>query len=211
MLRRLPSYLLSDVHELIRHLGGGTFYKGDLTARLAAVDLSRLAPDKAQALGVAVGRRTIRETFNVKIEGVDTVIANPERYPAPYRAGLVRGLLLNEQGTLCTWPWASASRGQPTLGRRPTGSAPWRDRATHRIVGLARSTRLATSNLQTSCQDGKSGYKPLANRRKGAVGASLEAPTVGETPDSPTLACMHLSHRSSPGESDERLEGVHTP
>ena len=106
MLRRLPSYLLSDVHELIRHLGGGTFYKGDLTARLAAVDLSRLAPDKAQALGVAVGRRTVRETFNVKIEGVDTVIANPERYPAPYRAGLVRGLLLNDQGTLCTWPWA---------------------------------------------------------------------------------------------------------
>ena len=106
MLRRLPSYLLSDVHELIKHLGGGAFYKGDLTARLAAVDLPRLAPDEAQALGIAVGRRTVRETFNVRIEGVDTAIANPERYPPPYRAGLVRGLLLNEQGTLCTWPWA---------------------------------------------------------------------------------------------------------
>ena len=106
MLRRLPSYLLSDVRELIKHLGGGPFYKGDLTARLAAVDLSTLAPDEAQALGVAVGRRTVRETFNVRIEGVEAVIRYPERYPARYRAGLVRGLLLNEQGTLCTWPWA---------------------------------------------------------------------------------------------------------
>ena len=106
ILGRLPSYLLADVHELIKHLGGGTFYKGDLTARLAAVDLSSLAPDEAQALGVAIGRRTVRETFNVRIEGVNPVIAQPERFPAPYRAGLVRGLLFNEQGTLCTWPWA---------------------------------------------------------------------------------------------------------
>ena len=72
------------------------------------------------------------------------------------------------------------SRGQPTLGRRPTGSANWRDRATHRIFGLARSTRLATSNLQTSCQGGKSGYKPLTGQRSGAVGASLAALAVGE-------------------------------
>ncbi len=43
ILGRLPSYLLADVHELIKHLGGGTFYKGDLTARLAAVDLASLA------------------------------------------------------------------------------------------------------------------------------------------------------------------------
>ena len=105
ILGRLPSYLLADVHELIKHLSGGAFYKGDLTARLAAVDLSTLAPDEAQALGVAIGRRTVRETFNVRIEGVDPAIAHPERYPAPYRAGLVRGLLFNEQGTLCTWPW----------------------------------------------------------------------------------------------------------
>ena len=102
MLGRLPSYLLSDVHDLIKRLGGRTFRKGHLMARLEAVDLSSLTPEDAQALGVAVGRRTVRKTFLVKIEGVDPAIAYPERYPAAYRAGLVRGLLFNEQGALCT-------------------------------------------------------------------------------------------------------------
>ncbi len=102
MLRRLPSYLLSDVRELIRHLGGRSFYKGDLTARLEAVDLSSLTPEDTRALGVAVGRRTVRQTFLVRIEGVEPVIGYPERYPAAYRAGLVYGLLFNEQGALCT-------------------------------------------------------------------------------------------------------------
>ena len=102
MLGRLPSYLLSDLRELIKLIGGRTFYKGDLTARLEAVDLSSLTPEDAQALGVAVGRRTVRRTFNVAIEGVDAAIQYPERFPAAYRAGLVRGLLFNEQGALCT-------------------------------------------------------------------------------------------------------------
>ena len=66
------------------------------------MDLSSLTPEDAQALGVAVGRRTVGRTFNVKIEGVDPAIAYPGRYPAAYRAGLVRGLLFNEQGTLYT-------------------------------------------------------------------------------------------------------------
>ena len=106
MLGRLPSYLLSDVHNLINHLGGRPFQKGLLTARLNAVDLSSLTPEDAQALGVAVGRRTVGMTFLVKIEGVDPVIEYPERYPAAYRAGLVHGLLFDEQGTLCTRPGA---------------------------------------------------------------------------------------------------------
>ncbi len=102
MLGRLPSYLLSDVHDLIKHLGGRSFRKGLLTARLRAVDLPSLTPEDAQALGVAVGRRTVGETFLVRIEGVDPAIAYPERYPAAYRSGLVYGLLFNEQGALCT-------------------------------------------------------------------------------------------------------------
>ena len=40
------------------------------------------------------------------MEGVDPVIEYPERYPAAYRAGLVYGLLFDEQGTLCTRPGA---------------------------------------------------------------------------------------------------------
>ena len=102
MLGRLPSYLLSDVHKLIKHLGRGQFRKGVLAARLTAVDLPNLETDDARALGIAVGRRTVGETFLVRIEGVDPVIAHPGRYPAAYRAGLARGLLFNEQGALCT-------------------------------------------------------------------------------------------------------------
>ena len=102
MLGRLPSYLLSDVRELIKHLGRGQFRQGLLAARLTAVDLPNLETDDARALGIAVGRRTVGETFLVKIEGVDPVIDHPGRYPAAYRAGVVRGLLFNEQGALCT-------------------------------------------------------------------------------------------------------------
>lgn len=102
MLGRLPSYLLSDVHELIAHLDRRSFRKGLLTARLEAVDLSSLTPEDARALGVAVGRRTVRQTFLVRIEGVEPAIEYPERYRAAYRTGLVYGLLFNEQGALCT-------------------------------------------------------------------------------------------------------------
>ena len=106
MLGRLPSYLLSDVRELIRHLDGSLFRKGLLTARLNAVNLPSLASEDARALGVAVGRRTVRETFLVRIEGVEPAIGYPERYRAAYRAGLVYGLLFNEQGALSTQPTA---------------------------------------------------------------------------------------------------------
>ena len=87
---------------------------------------------------------------------------------------------LQRTGNAVHLAMGSATRGRPTLGRRPTGSASWQYRATHRVVGLARSTRLAISDLQESRQDGKSGYKSLASQRSGAVGASLEAPAVGE-------------------------------
>ena len=102
MLWRLPSYLLADLRQLVKDLGGRTFYRGDLRARLEAVDLPGLEVDDARALGIAVGRRTAHETMNVRLEGIDPVVDDPERYPAAYRAGLVHGLLFNEQGALCT-------------------------------------------------------------------------------------------------------------
>ena len=106
ILRRLPSYLLSDVHKLIQDLGYLSFFRGDLTARLEAVDLWNLEGEQAHALGVAIGRRTVRETFTVRGEGVERAIADPEHFPTTFRAGLVHGLLFNEQGTLCTRSFA---------------------------------------------------------------------------------------------------------
>jgi hypothetical protein len=104
MLARLPSYLLSDVHQLIELLTGGVFYRGDLARRLNAIELRGLEDSEARALGVAVGRRTTGETFNVRREGVDSAISQPERFPDAYRRGVIEGLLMNSDGALSTTP-----------------------------------------------------------------------------------------------------------
>lgn len=107
VLRRLPAYLLSDPQQLVSLLSSGIFYKGDLAARLDAIDLAQ-DPDAARAIGVAVGRRAVGETFNVRIEGIDRVLVSPGAYPAEYRSGLVCGLLFDEQGAMSTTPTALA-------------------------------------------------------------------------------------------------------
>ena len=106
ILRRLPSYLHSDVRKLIRDLDGQAFRRDELTSRLEAVDLPNLAETDARALGIAVGRRAVRETITVRRDGVERAVSDPDQYPATYRAGLLHGLLFNEQGTLCTRPFA---------------------------------------------------------------------------------------------------------
>jgi Abortive infection C-terminus len=105
-LRRLGPYILGDVSALVNRLQQGTVSKGDLAGRLAAVDLERRDHDDAHLLGLAVGQRTVRETFNVRIEGVDAPIADPDAWPAAYRAGVIEGLMFSADGTLTTSPSA---------------------------------------------------------------------------------------------------------
>jgi hypothetical protein len=105
-LRRLGPYILGDVSALVNKLRQDTFYKGELTERLAAVDLARCSEHDAHLLGLAVGQRTVRETFNVRIEGVEAAIADADAWPAAYRAGVIEGLLFSADGTLTTSPRA---------------------------------------------------------------------------------------------------------
>ncbi|MFI0577615.1 hypothetical protein [Streptomyces tendae] len=79
-------------------LRGALFSGGDLAARLAAANLTGLDEPEQRRLGVAVGQRSARETFNVRLEGIRACADNHERWPDDYRQGVVEGLFLNEDG-----------------------------------------------------------------------------------------------------------------
>lgn len=101
-LRRLDAFAGGRPETLIRDLVGDpygqiTFTSGSLASRLVAAGLSAIEPRHARAIGVAVGQRAARETFVVRIDGVEAPIADLDlgRWPAPYRLGVARGLLFS--------------------------------------------------------------------------------------------------------------------
>lgn len=106
VLRRLGHYMLGDISVLVRRLQeGGIFRSGDLTARLEAVDLQHCSDQDASLVGAAVAQRAIRETFNVRIEGVYAPLKDPDAWPRSFRQGVVEGLLFSPDGTLTTTAW----------------------------------------------------------------------------------------------------------
>jgi hypothetical protein len=107
--RRVDYFALGRPETLIRDLVGdpdgvAVFYSGDLAGRLVDANLPTADPRHVRAIGVAVGQRAARETFNVRIDGIDAPIADPdvERWPPAYRLGVARGLLFgpDERPTL---------------------------------------------------------------------------------------------------------------
>jgi hypothetical protein len=107
-LRRLRYVILGRPENLITQLGTGTFYRGDLAARLEAAQLSQLPEPDQAALGIAVAHRAMRDTFLVMDEGVAQCAQSSDRtrWPPAYRRGLIMGLLINAEGQLETSPWA---------------------------------------------------------------------------------------------------------
>jgi len=108
-LRRLRHVIYGRPESLITSLsGGGTFYRGDLTARLEAARLSELAVADQSALGIAVAHRALRDTFLIREEGVERCAQSSDRvaWPEGYRTGLIAGLLINSEGQIETTPWA---------------------------------------------------------------------------------------------------------
>lgn len=97
-----PSSLISDL------LGGSNFYTGQLARRLVAANIGDLEAPLQQKLGTAVGIRAMRNTFLVRIEGVEACASSNglEEWPLPYRRGVVDGLLFDENGTARTTLWA---------------------------------------------------------------------------------------------------------
>ncbi|WP_181562677.1 abortive infection family protein [Micromonospora noduli] len=101
-LRRLGYFAQGRPEALIRDLvgdphGSSSFYSGDLTERLSNANLQSLESKHARAIGVAVGQRAAMDTFNVRIEGVDACVGDPDlaRWPAAYRIGVATGLLFS--------------------------------------------------------------------------------------------------------------------
>ncbi|MFZ3474238.1 hypothetical protein ACODT3_04930 [Streptomyces sp. 4.24] len=106
-LARLQTVLLGAVNPLVEDLrSGALFYKGDLETRLAVANIPQLDPAQQRLLGIAVGQRTANQTNNVRIEGVRACARQPERWPDEYRAGVIEGLFLNEDGQVHTYPAA---------------------------------------------------------------------------------------------------------
>ncbi|PZG10932.1 hypothetical protein C1I95_27700 [Micromonospora craterilacus] len=101
-LRRLGYFAQGRPEALIRDLVGDPYgsinwYSGDLTERLSNANLPRLEGKHARAIGVAVGQRAAMDTFNVRIEGVNACVADPDltAWPAAYRIGVATGLLFS--------------------------------------------------------------------------------------------------------------------
>jgi hypothetical protein len=103
-LRRLGYFTQGRPETLIRDLVGDprgaiNFYSGDLTARLSAANLLSLESKHSRSIGVAVGQRAAMDTFNVRIEGVNACVGDPDltRWPVAYRIGVATGLLFSPE------------------------------------------------------------------------------------------------------------------
>jgi hypothetical protein len=108
-MARLESVLLSAVTPLVNDLQNGSlFYAGDLAARLEAANVPGLGRQEQHRLGVAVGQRAANETFTVRIDGIRACGIHPERWPDPYREGVVQGLFINADGQAHAYAPASA-------------------------------------------------------------------------------------------------------
>lgn len=90
-----PSVLIRDLVEEPK-----TFRAGVLRRRLEAANLPNLDEHHQQELGVAVGQRTMRNTFVVRADGLEPCLDSDDlsTWPKGYRVGLLRGLWFDPDG-----------------------------------------------------------------------------------------------------------------
>jgi hypothetical protein len=104
----LPKAETSHPSALLRDLGydnySKTFSSGELAERLSQLGLETLDGPGQRTLGAAVARRAARGTFTVDRDGVDTAIAEPHSFPAAYRVGALKGLLMTSDGRIRVQP-----------------------------------------------------------------------------------------------------------
>lgn len=101
-LRRLAMAQTNPAETLITDLlGGATFHKGTLKARLAEIGLDTLPPQEARRLGRAAAHRGVHgETFVVFDDGVRPAVEHPASFPTSYVMGVVEGSLFDTNGYL---------------------------------------------------------------------------------------------------------------
>lgn len=109
-LARLSALAFGLPDPLIHDLYRSTFYRGDLARRLAAARLNELDPAQLRQLGVAVGRRAMRETFLVRDEGVHACADSEDldQWPPHFRVGVLNGLFFDEQEQLTLDEWMAS-------------------------------------------------------------------------------------------------------
>ena len=107
-LRRLGYFVLGRPSELIRDLIDQqiSFYSGTLAQRLEAANLPALEPQHQRGIGVAVGQRTMQDTFVVRIDGMERCRDSDDlaAWPRDYRVGLANGLWFSRDDRLTMTP-----------------------------------------------------------------------------------------------------------
>ncbi|OMQ28577.1 hypothetical protein BK799_29650 [Rhodococcus sp. D-1] len=108
-LRRIGYFAIGRPGPLIEALVGNSpsvFYSGLLKERLLSADLPNLEPRYQRSIGMAVGQRVMRETFVVRVDGLDPVLASDSlsTWPRDYRIGLAHGLWFDPDGHLTLTP-----------------------------------------------------------------------------------------------------------
>lgn len=101
-LRRLDHVVNGSAVDIVRDLlGGESFSRGQLRRRLEAAVTKAMDPQDLERLGVAVGQRASRGTFNVLNDGMASEFARTA--PEAYRTGAVEGSFLDPEGYVrCT-------------------------------------------------------------------------------------------------------------
>ncbi|GAA2627174.1 hypothetical protein GCM10010411_75320 [Actinomadura fulvescens] len=109
-LRRLDVMSQGLPDPLIRDLADGTsFYRRDLAERLRAANLAALDPPEQRRIGLAVARRAMGQTNNVRREGIEACADSSDltAWPPAYRAAAFEGLFLNERGLITLDDWSA--------------------------------------------------------------------------------------------------------
>ena len=93
-----------ELDEFVSEVAGATWHKGELGQRIVELNLAALPELAQRRVGVAVGRRCVRQTMVVVADGLDECAASTslDDWPVGYRVGLLDGLLLDSDDHLRT-------------------------------------------------------------------------------------------------------------
>jgi len=169
---RLGHLLTSQPAGLARELNGpGIFRRGQLAARLRAMDLPGLDEADQHLLGVAVARRAMgitSKTFTVAEDGVEGCANDRglDTWPAAYRSGLVEGLFLDRAGFVDVDMWAIRNAAR-VVAPHPA--------AADVLRGLAGLISQATWSARFAAD--QSGRDQIAREMPGLAGALPDAET----------------------------------